>query len=528
MPSIPSPTSVGAVVHWDMTNTDEIVRRLERGEIEAKDVLVTVDEEVIIPPGCTDLPSALRHAQLQAQCLQVFKFAELKASVLAKVRGNSVFMYEKEYLAVYESITAHRDVWFNVLLRDECRASGTTAILGILCTIRRQRGDLRGCMKVMPAYLAVLEAYGKSIDRSEEDSLWNFKRLEMKANLIRLNCGAQLPDKAMAVKAFRDVVAFEREAKAAGRYLESDADMAEVMGVYIGHQRFHKVSDETIFNSLKVVFGSEESHEDTEAGNCGLKVCGLCDNEEKMQGDFNKCSRCHEQRYCSKQCQVKDWKAHKHLCKKNQLNVESDMLSWITKQLTSNYTKMVEVHSERPVSESQMISAKAGLAKLLKRMLAEDFKQYDTEMGIGDLPYDPAFSQALADYFAAQPGYEEVWRELRIGYKEKLEREMQEKMEKGEIIPSEEAIRHQAVQVALAFKQKMGSMFAEDGETDELMDPVRHNEFVDEIIELSKKFMREHPQFNSYDGLMNMANDPDYITELGVMLALRHFKVEVE
>ena len=525
MPSIPSPTSVAMAED----NTAELARKIERGEIEERDIRMTVDDEVVVPPSaCTDLPSILRHVQLQAQSVQKLKQAQLKMFVLSKVRGNSVFMYEKEYRALYDDIVAHRDVWFDSLFLNEEHASHATPILGVLCTIYRQRGDLQSCMEVMPTYMAVLEAYGKSIDRSDADSLWNFHGLVMKAGLIRMNCGIQLRDKAMAVDAFRSVVAFEREAKAAGRYLESYADMAEVMGVFIGHQRFNEVSDETIFNALRTTCGGEESHEDTDAGNCGLKVCGLCDNEETMQGDFNKCSRCHEQRYCSKQCQVKDWKAHKHLCKKNQLNVEPGMLSWVTKQLTSNYTKMVEVHSERPVSESQMISAKAGLAKLLKQMLAEDFKQYDTDAGFGDLPHDPAFLQALADYFATQPGYEEVWGVLRIGYKEKLEKEMEEKMEKGEIIPSEEAIREKAEDVALGFKQHMGHIFAEGGETDELMDPVRHKQCVEDLVELAKEIMRECPQFNSYDGLIKlMTQDMDFKVQLGVILA-KHYCCEEE
>lgn len=42
-----------------------------------------------------------------------------------------------------------------------------------------------------------------------------------------------------------------------------------------------------------------------------VKKCSMCEKETKT-----KCSRCKEKRYCSAECQRKDWKEHKKLCKK--------------------------------------------------------------------------------------------------------------------------------------------------------------------------------------------------------------------
>jgi len=38
-------------------------------------------------------------------------------------------------------------------------------------------------------------------------------------------------------------------------------------------------------------------------------ICVVCHAEAEQR-----CSRCHSEWYCSRQCQVKDWKRHKSMC----------------------------------------------------------------------------------------------------------------------------------------------------------------------------------------------------------------------
>ncbi|KAK4895042.1 hypothetical protein LTR27_006909 [Elasticomyces elasticus] len=40
------------------------------------------------------------------------------------------------------------------------------------------------------------------------------------------------------------------------------------------------------------------------------QVCGMCGSSAKLN-----CSRCHHILYCSKECQIKDWRVHKSVCK---------------------------------------------------------------------------------------------------------------------------------------------------------------------------------------------------------------------
>ena len=74
----------------------------------------------------------------------------------------------------------------------------------------------------------------------------NYKVIAYKANLIRINLGAQLNDINMAVKAFRDAVAFEKKEKRLGRG-DDISDYDDVIGVMIGHNRYDQVSDDMIF-----------------------------------------------------------------------------------------------------------------------------------------------------------------------------------------------------------------------------------------------------------------------------------------
>ena len=141
----------------------------------------------------------------------------------------------------------HRDIWFDEIFRvpnnpNPVHAERTTGILGTLCTILRQRGDLDECMKVMTTYMEVLKLYQQMTDEWEEageDGNGTMRNccdgLTYKANLIRINCGVQLKDADMAVKAFRDVVAYEKDLKVKGKFVvDKMADYDMVFASFFG------------------------------------------------------------------------------------------------------------------------------------------------------------------------------------------------------------------------------------------------------------------------------------------------------
>jgi hypothetical protein len=47
----------------------------------------------------------------------------------------------------------------------------------------------------------------------------------------------------------------------------------------------------------------------------GMAQCANCQESEKFEKQFKKCSRCGLVYYCSKSCQKEDWRKHKQICK---------------------------------------------------------------------------------------------------------------------------------------------------------------------------------------------------------------------
>merc|ERR1712087_242685 len=47
-----------------------------------------------------------------------------------------------------------------------------------------------------------------------------------------------------------------------------------------------------------------------------LRLCDSCGKLETKKGEMLACSKCHKVTYCSKECQIAHWKAHKSDCKK--------------------------------------------------------------------------------------------------------------------------------------------------------------------------------------------------------------------
>ncbi|KAH0834240.1 hypothetical protein J3R83DRAFT_11557, partial [Lanmaoa asiatica] len=41
-----------------------------------------------------------------------------------------------------------------------------------------------------------------------------------------------------------------------------------------------------------------------------MDTCARCHQQDQLK----LCSRCHAVKYCSKECQISDWKVHKSIC----------------------------------------------------------------------------------------------------------------------------------------------------------------------------------------------------------------------
>lgn len=500
---------------------DALARMLESGDIDTDRILFASSQTVNFSPGDgVDLQSAMNEAKHIADRRMVLQQAHLRFSCLARMSYNSGLDFERYYRDLYEDILKYHDIWFDKLFHvdtlDPTPAEFTTGILGTLCTILRQRGDLEECAEVMKTYMAVLKRYQQMTEgcgiKAQVDCC---EGLTFKANLIRLNLGAQIGDKAMTMTAFHDVVRYEKKEKAAGRYdVENSPDMDGMLECFFGHSNYDSIDDDDIYRVL--TFMSNDASKD--GPQLKPRECGYwnCKNKEQMSGDFNLCSKCHKQPYCGKDCQVKDWKIHKLLCcEKNKTNVDDETLLMITEQVVQNHADTVDLRSEKKVSIRQKDAATAALLKKFMKMFTGEFSHFNSQTKIGDAGTDPAVSQAIADFFAQQPGFDKIWSELRVGYRESLELEREEASRSNKLTVSESVIRDVCQEMARHCTVSLGSIMC-DGDSNKNLS--KHETLLDELVVLTKEFMKEHKEFDSYAGLQRLGRNTDYLGKVALTI----------
>lgn len=503
------------------SNVVDLARMVESGDIDPDRILLASPQTVNFDPSDgRDLQSVISEAKHIADRRNVLQQAYLRFSCLARMSYNSGLDFERYYRDLYEDILKYHDTWFDKLFHvdtlDSTPAEFTTGILGTLCTILRQRGDLEECSEVMKTYMAVLKRYQQMTEgcgiQAQVDCC---EGLTFKANLIRLNLGAQIGDKKMTMTAFHDVVRYEKKEKALGRYdVENSPDMDGTLECFFGHSDYDSIDDDDIYRVL--TFMNNDASKD--GPQLKPRECGYwnCKNKEQMRGDFNLCSKCHKQAYCGRDCQVKDWKIHKLLCcGKNKTKVEDETLLIIVEQVVQNHAATVDLRSEKKVSTKQKDAATAALVKKFMKMFTGEFSHFNSPTKIGDAGTDPAVAQAIADFFAQQPGFDKVWGELRVGYGKRLELEREEASRSNKLTVSESVIRDVCKEMALHCTVVLGSIMCDGDSTKSLS---KHETLLDELVAHTTEFMKEHKEFDSYDGLERLGRDPDYMKQVAIIV----------
>lgn len=93
-----------------------------------------------------------------------------------------------------------------------------------------------------------------------------------------------------------------------------------------------------------------------------MRYMCICCKEESYDGEFKRCSRCKQVKYCSAECQKRDWNEHKNICKI--LNTSESEVYEILKLAREHYinfyqlanlTKCVETPETLIVESSQQV-----------------------------------------------------------------------------------------------------------------------------------------------------------------------------
>ena len=505
--------------------SEEMARMVENGEINPNNIFFANSYDFTLKAG-TDPQEGMAEAMAEMKLLNdrrsVLQQAHLRFSCLARASYNSGLDFERYYRDLYNDIQEHHDVWFDKMFNvdnpNTTHAEYTTGILGTLCTILRQRGDLDECQEVMKTYMAVLKRFQQM---SEGCGIYAqiacCEALTFKANIIRINLGAQIGDKEMAMTAFHAVVKYEKKEKAAGRYgAEDDPDFDGLLAMFFGHDDYDIIDDDDIYNVLRYM--NDETAKD--GPQLKPRECGYfgCDNKEEMNGDFNLCSKCHKQPYCSRECQVRDWKIHKQLCGgcKNKTNISDDGLTMIMQLLVTNYATTVSQNSKKKVSQKQKDAAAASLLKRLMKMLTGEFSHFNDQGIVNDAATDPDFCQALADFFAEQPGYEKVWGELRVGYGDSFRLQNEANDVSNTLRMSDETIRERCDEVVRLLTCQLSGRLC-DGDVSKGL--VKHGPLVEKLVQHTKKFLLENREYDSWSGLRNLTKDPDFSAQMADIIS---------
>lgn len=68
-----------------------------------------------------------------------------------------------------------------------------------------------------------------------------------------------------------------------------------------------------------------------------VKSCFFCQKIESENETLKKCSSCKEALYCSRNCQTKDWKKHKIICKRFKVSKEVDIFNKVKKESKKSF-----------------------------------------------------------------------------------------------------------------------------------------------------------------------------------------------
>jgi len=129
----------------------------------------------------------------------------------------------------------------------------------------------------------------------------------------------------------------------------------------------HKPKRPSVMKKLKTIASYGELLQPSGTKGDDLRICRHCNKMEpsqEFQMALKQCSRCGSAFYCSKKCQIADWKSHKKYCKpvtkedaKMHGASQQSLLNFANKHYVDIMVKMVEACDETGVKKGDMLVA---------------------------------------------------------------------------------------------------------------------------------------------------------------------------
>jgi len=120
-----------------------------------------------------------------------------------------------------------------------------------------------------------------------------------------------------------------------------------------------------------------------------------------------------------------------------------------------------------------------------------------------------------SDFFSEQPGFDKVWGELRVGYRESLELEREVARRSDTLTVDESIIRNICEEMARHSTVSLGTIMC-DGDSKKNLS--KHQSLVDALVVHTKEFIKEHKEYDSCSGLQRLGKNADYLAGMALVI----------
>ena len=196
----------------DMQLPKELLEEVREGKFDESRICSISFVDFEVPAGMSKQETVEYQMQTIQPRIAVLSAANMRFQVLNQLYRSSNLECERYYQDLYKGICEHEHTWFHVIFKvnttqpQHCERS--MGILGTLCTLLRQRGDLEACMSIMPMYTWVLGRYQQMSRESRWTPAKSFVATDSLTSTtwFASTAGQQLNDRDMTVASFRQAV----------------------------------------------------------------------------------------------------------------------------------------------------------------------------------------------------------------------------------------------------------------------------------------------------------------------------------
>lgn len=279
-----------------------------------------VDPRLPIPPGVPPNFALKQQAMVNVM---------VGPSRTGQSLGN--MLYETSYRDYYEDLVENESLWMTFFQhQDNAEHAGHTCIiLGTLASIYQRRGgddSLQSCQDVLDMWTRVFVIFKSHCNMNIPDQAESVDLLELKTNRVRYNLMLLTKRYEECVAIYRRLFQYEVDYNVSFEEQQYLSRITAILNKTPSKAMILSLTDDEI---MRIVLApapennntggdadaeKKKKKEEDERAKLALQTCACCKLKATTMDQFKKCPRCTGTFYCGKDCQKKDWNAHKKTC----------------------------------------------------------------------------------------------------------------------------------------------------------------------------------------------------------------------